>query len=85
VGDVATPLWAEEFDAAVMRGLDAHDTAALAGLVESPEGRKAHPTPEHFLPLLYTAAAAGGDPVSYPITGFDLGSISMRTVVFGGN
>lgn len=84
-GDVATPGWAAEFDHAVVRGLEAHDTAALARLIESPEGRKAHPTPEHYLPLLYAAGAAGDDPVSFPITGFDLGSLSMRAVIFGGN
>ena len=84
-GDVITPLWAAEFDDAVVRGLEAHDTAALGRLIESPEGRKAHPTPEHYLPLLYAAGAAGDDPVSFPITGFDLGSLSMRAVIFGGN
>ncbi len=84
-GDVTTPGWAQEFDAAVVRGLDTRDADALADLVESPEGRKAHPTPEHFLPLLYAAGAAGDDAVSYPLTGFDLGSISMRSVIFGGN
>ena len=84
-GEAATPDWAREFDAAVVRGLDAHDADALADLIESPEGHKAHPTPEHFLPLLYAAGAAGGDSASYPITGFDLGSISMRAVIFGGN
>ena len=60
-----------------------HDTDALAGLIESPAGRKAHPTPEHFLPLLYAAGAAGDDPMAFPITGFDLGSLSMRAVIFG--
>jgi 4,5-DOPA dioxygenase extradiol len=83
-GETVTPGWAEAFDAAVVRGLDARDGEALADLVESPEGRKAHPTPEHFLPLLYAAGAAGGDAPAYPITGFDLGSISMRSVIFGG-
>jgi 4,5-DOPA dioxygenase extradiol len=82
-GETATPQWAAEFDAAVVRGLEAHDADALARLVESPEGRKAHPTPEHYLPLLYAAGAAAGDPVSFPITGFDLGSLSMRAVIFG--
>ena len=84
-GDVATPAWAAEFDGAVVRGLEAHDTEALARLIESAEGRKAHPTPEHYLPLLYAAGAGGDDPVSFPITGFDLGSLSMRAVIFGGN
>lgn len=84
-GDVTTPVWATEFDGAVVSGLEAHDLAALAQLIESPAGRKAHPTPEHYLPLLYAAAAGGDDPVSFPITGFDLGSLSMRAVIFGGN
>lgn len=84
-GDVTTPAWASDFDGAVVRGLEAHDTAALAKLIESPAGRKAHPTPEHYLPLLYAAGAGGDDPVSFPITGFDLGSLSMRAVIFGGN
>jgi 4,5-DOPA dioxygenase extradiol len=84
-GDVATPAWAAAFDDAVVRGLLAHDTGALARLIESPEGRKAHPTPEHYLPLLYAAGAGGDDPVSFPITGFALGSLSMRAVIFGGN
>ena len=84
-GDVSTPAWAAEFDDAVVGGLEARDTAALARLIGSPEGRKAHPTPEHYLPLLYAAGAAGDDPVSFPITGFDLGSLSMRAVIFGRN
>jgi len=82
-GELATPAWAAEFDEAVVRGLEQHDTDALARLLESPEGRKAHPTPEHYLPLLYAAAASGDDPISFPITGFDLGSLSMRAVIFG--
>jgi len=69
----------------VVRALDTHDADALARLIESPEGRKAHPTPEHFLPLLYVAGASGKDAVTYPITGFDLGSLSMRAAIFGGN
>ncbi|HQZ16627.1 MAG TPA: 4,5-DOPA dioxygenase extradiol [Vicinamibacteria bacterium] len=84
-GDVVTPAWAADFDGAVVRGLEARDTGALARLIESAEGRKAHPTPEHYLPLLYAAGAGGDDPVSFPITGFDLGSLSMRSVIFGGN
>ena len=84
-GDMTTPSWAAEFDSAVVEGLQSHDTSALARLIESPAGRKAHPTPEHYLPLLYAAGAAGRDPVSFPITGFDLGSLSMRAVIFGGD
>ncbi len=78
-----TPDWAADFDLAVTRALENHDTAELARLIESTTGHQAHPSPDHFLPLLYVAGAAGDDPVTFPITGFDLGSLSMRTAVFG--
>jgi len=33
---------------------------------------------------LYVVGAAGaGDKVRFPITGFDLGSLSMRAILFG--
>ena len=83
LGDTTTPSWAKDFDAAVAEALGRHDPSELARLVESPEGQKAHPTPDHYLPLLYVAGAAGDDPASFPMTGFDLGSISMRSVIFG--
>lgn len=82
-GDLATPSWSADFDAAVVGCLAGRDHAGLAALIESPAGRKAHPTPDHYLPLLYAAGAGGPDRVSYPITGFDLGSLSMRSVIFG--
>lgn len=84
-GDQAAPPWAEEFDASVAHALQRRDTAELARLISSPQGARAHPSPDHYLPLLYAAGAAGDDPVTFPITGFDLGSISMRSVLFGGS
>jgi 4,5-DOPA dioxygenase extradiol len=81
-GERSTPTWAADFDAAVVSALERRDTAELARLVDTPAGRKAHPTPDHYLPLLYVAGAGGDDPLSFPITGFDLGSLSMRAVVF---
>ncbi len=82
-GAIETPAWAAAFDGAVVAALEKHDATELGRLVESAEGRKAHPTPDHFLPLLYVAGAAGTDPVTFPIAGFDLGSLSMRSVIFG--
>lgn len=42
------------------------------------------PTPEHYLPLLYVLAVRRkGEKVSFPIEGFDGGSVSMLTVQFG--
>jgi 4,5-DOPA dioxygenase extradiol len=42
------------------------------------------PTPEHYLPLIYAAAATDvGDTVSFPVEGVDGGSVSMLTVKWG--
>ncbi len=42
------------------------------------------PTPDHYLPLLYVLALQnGGDEVSFPVEGFDGGSVSMLSVKIG--
>ena len=83
-GDPSTPDWAARFDARVAQALAAHDADFLVRALETPDGRRAHPTAEHWLPILYAAGAADeGDAVRFPITGFDLGSLSMRAVLFG--
>jgi 4,5-DOPA dioxygenase extradiol len=42
------------------------------------------PTPDHYLPLLYVLATEQeGDAVSFPVEGFDGGSISMTAVRVG--
>jgi 4,5-DOPA dioxygenase extradiol len=50
-------------------------------------GKDAHlaaPTPDHYLPLLYVLALKReGDSVSFPVEGFDGGSISMTTLQIG--
>jgi len=82
-GITATPAWAAEFDRAAASALEQRDAQHLASSLEGSTGRNAHPTPEHYLPLLYAfGASSEGDRVSYPITGFDAGSLSMRTVQF---
>ena len=44
----------------------------------------AAPTPDHYLPLVYVMAQRRhGDEVTFPVEGFDGGSISMLTVQFG--
>jgi 4,5-DOPA dioxygenase extradiol len=50
-----------------------------------PDSMLAAPTPDHYLPLLYTAALMqDGDEVSFPVEGFDGGSVSMLTVMMKG-
>jgi 4,5-DOPA dioxygenase extradiol len=78
--------WAVEFDAKVKQSVDDHDAASLAAPQKWGEGllATAHPTPEHYLPLLYCMGSTDAkDRVSYPYEAFDFGSISMRAVLFG--
>jgi len=83
-GDTATPDWATRFDTDVASAISKRDAAFLARALDSTTGQRAHPSPDHYLPLLYAVGASDErDAVSYPITGFDLGSLSMRTVRWG--
>lgn len=79
-----TPDWAVSFDDSVKQVLSQHDDQTLRQLHTSQIGRMAHPTIEHWLPLIYAQAASDDrDAVHFPTEGFDLGSISMRNVLFG--
>jgi 4,5-DOPA dioxygenase extradiol len=82
-GDTATPPWASAFDAEVAQAVAQHDHEFLARALATEAGRMSHPTPDHYLPLLYACGAADArDTARFPIIGFDLGSLSMRAVVF---
>jgi 4,5-DOPA dioxygenase extradiol len=83
-GETATPEWAARFDRDVAGALEQHDGGFLARAVGSDTGRLAHPTPDHYLPLLYAAGASDArDAVRFPVTGFDMTSLSMRAVLLG--
>ncbi|MEY4645737.1 MAG: hypothetical protein RLZZ596_2568 [Pseudomonadota bacterium] len=76
--------WTIEFDRKTEELLNQGDHLALANFRQW--GRLAdlaHPTWEHFLPLLYAAGAAtpGAKP-EYLNVGFQTGSVSMRSVVW---
>ena len=76
--------WAKSFDAWVADCISAHELAALSGFEQrGQEARLAQPSTEHFLPLLYAAGAVSAeDQVSYFNTGFQLGAIAMRSVLW---
>jgi 4,5-DOPA dioxygenase extradiol len=79
-----TPDWASRFDRAVADAVAGRDTERLLELASTEDGSIAHPTLDHFLPLIYAYAATdAADRASFPIEGFDLGSISMRSVRLG--
>lgn len=83
-GEILTPEWAHDFDAAIARALSEHDHDALAQALASEAGRLSHPTPDHYLPVLYVAGASTPeDRVRFPIEGFDWTSLSMRSALLG--
>lgn len=82
--DKAYP-WAQEFDSKVKKALGERDVAGLA----APDGwgggllGEAHPTLEHYIPVLYCLGATDeADKVSFPYEGIEFGSISMRMALF---
>lgn len=82
----ATPQpWAEEFDSWIADALVRKDRDALVGYEQAGHmARLSVPTADHYLPLLYPAAAATPeDDVTFPHAGIDMGSMSMRCVRFG--
>ncbi|HEX8234287.1 MAG TPA: 4,5-DOPA dioxygenase extradiol [Caulobacteraceae bacterium] len=69
--------WNRRFDAAVMEQL-AEDPAAILRLLEHPDYALAVPTPDHFIPLLYTAGLAAGEGRAQALVqGYAMGSLSM--------
>jgi 4,5-DOPA dioxygenase extradiol len=81
------PAWAVEFDRWCEDVLVRCDFGALVQFrVRAPKLSMAHPTEDHFAPLLIAAGAAStraGVKVTFPITGFEHGSLSRRCVQFG--
>ena len=76
--------WARSFDEWVAQRISAGELKALIAFKDrGQEAALAHPSYEHFLPLLYAAGAATEeDTVSYFNTSFQLGSIAMRSVIW---
>lgn len=78
--------WALEFDAEMKKALLSGDTKGLTSdLLSSPQARLSVPTPDHYYPLLYAVGAAQGDKNGprFIYEGVEVGSISMRSLVYG--
>jgi 4,5-DOPA dioxygenase extradiol len=75
--------WAIEFDAIVKERLEAHDDQALIDYEQFGQlARLAVPTNDHYLPLLYTLGLRDPhDSLAFFNDTFDLGSLSMRSVI----
>lgn len=70
--------WAQRFDDAAA-DLMIHRPGDIASLADHPDFAAAVPTPDHFVPLLYTAgiAAAAPNGAEALVRGYSLGSLSM--------
>jgi 4,5-DOPA dioxygenase extradiol len=77
--------WAEDFDARAAKAINERDFNALAKPLSLAQTlRFAHPTLEHYLPVLFPAGVADDrDELRFFNTGIDMGSISMRSFVLG--
>lgn len=76
--------WARGFDEAVKSAVDADDDAALVDVWRLSHAAAAHPTPEHYLPLLYArGSASAGERATHVFAGFQSGTISMRCIRWG--
>ena len=77
--------WALRFEARTRELLRTHTHEPLIDYESlGPDAMLAAPTPDHYLPLLYVIASqTAGERVSFPVSGFDGGSISMLTIRIG--
>lgn len=77
--------WAERFEARAREFLVAGDYDSLINYGKmGNDALLSIPNPDHYLPLLYIAALhREGERVSFPVAGFDGGSMSMLAVQIG--
>lgn len=77
--------WAIEFDRQTAAHMEQGNLAALADFEAMGQvAQLAHPTHDHYLPLLYAAGAADeGEPVRFFNDSFQSASISMRSAIWG--
>jgi 4,5-DOPA dioxygenase extradiol len=77
--------WAQAFDAAIQKQIANGQLGELQNFQSLGEvARLAHPTYEHYLPLLYAVGAASANEMPrFFNTGFQAASISMRSVLWG--
>ncbi len=83
----AIPLdWALEFDELIKKALIERNTSVLLGKEAKYKSlwSLAHPSLEHYLPLLYAFGASDEkEQVKFLHEGMQLGSLSMRSMIFG--
>ena len=80
----APVTWAAEFDQWLVDTLNQQDISTLLNWEsQAPHALLNHPSPEHFRPLIIAAGAGQNDDITFPIAGFEFGSMSRRAILFG--
>lgn len=76
--------WAARFDTQVAQLIESGAHGPLLSYAAmGPDALRAIPYPDHYFPLIsILGTATPDDHVSFPIEGIDLGSISMRSVLY---
>jgi 4,5-DOPA dioxygenase extradiol len=83
--EAEAPEWALNFDNEIGRAIQSLNDDDLIHFEKKwpAEAKLAVPTPEHYIPLLYAAALRDEkDSIRFPIAGFQMGAIAMRTVLW---
>jgi 4,5-DOPA dioxygenase extradiol len=77
------PAWASDYDALIQRYVANGDDQALVNYHRHPNAELAVPTPDHYLPLLYTAGLRqSDDKAEIIVDGLDLACVSMTSYQF---
>lgn len=85
-GSVEPHDWALRFEDFARECMSAANFDPLIGYKDlGKDAMMSVPTPDHYLPLMYALAQYhDGDRITYPVDGFDGGSMSMLAVQIGG-
>jgi 4,5-DOPA dioxygenase extradiol len=78
--------WAKEFDTRFTEWIDKGDHASIMNYQQllGSTARMAHPTYDHLLPLFYILGLQQkNEKITYFNDRFDMGSISMRSLLIG--
>lgn len=84
--DAPVDQWAYEFDEYIKKGIIARDEKVILGEdeIHGQLWKKAHPSLEHYLPLLYVLGVANtNEKITFPYEKFEHGNLSMRSVQVG--
>jgi len=84
-GDQEPYSWAQNFDEGIKKALEQRDFHKVIDYKTEfgDDAQMSVPTAEHYLPLLYTLAVSDeADRLSFPVEGFQMAAISMRTALW---